>query len=241
MLGSVVVYRRLFKRFRSSEWITPNHLAKRRWIKGRVVSVGDADNFRLYHTPGFGWSWPLKFRRVPSTPAAQKNETIHIRIAGADAPEAAHFGRPAQPYAREALDFLKSKVEGKKVYCQLIRRDQYGRVVAHVHLDPLLLPGSLFTGKPLALDMVRSGWATTYTQAGAEYGTWGKGHFLQLEEEAKSAKRGIWAKGTSGETPAEYKRRHAALAAGGKIPSVEKDVSPKAEEKGWLRRLFSRS
>ena len=30
-------------------------------------SVGDADNFRLYHTPGFGWRGLLKFRHVPST------------------------------------------------------------------------------------------------------------------------------------------------------------------------------
>jgi hypothetical protein len=29
--------------------------------------VGDADNFRLYHTPGIGWRWPLKFRRIPDT------------------------------------------------------------------------------------------------------------------------------------------------------------------------------
>jgi len=32
-----------------------------------MLSVGDADNFRLYHTPGFGWRWPLKFRSVPET------------------------------------------------------------------------------------------------------------------------------------------------------------------------------
>ena len=30
-------------------------------------SVGDADNFRLYHTPGFGWRGLLKFRHVPAT------------------------------------------------------------------------------------------------------------------------------------------------------------------------------
>ena len=30
-------------------------------------SVGDADNFRLYHTPGFGWRGLLKFRHVPVT------------------------------------------------------------------------------------------------------------------------------------------------------------------------------
>jgi len=32
-----------------------------------AISVGDADNFRLYHTPGVGWSWPLKLRKVPKT------------------------------------------------------------------------------------------------------------------------------------------------------------------------------
>jgi endonuclease YncB( thermonuclease family) len=70
-------------------------------------SVGDADNFRLYHTPGFGWRWPLKFRRVPTLSKGSfvspifswdmcslymdqlelKEQTIHVRIAGVDAPE----------------------------------------------------------------------------------------------------------------------------------------------------------
>jgi len=31
------------------------------------VSVGDADNFRFFHTPLLGgWHWPLKFRKVPT-------------------------------------------------------------------------------------------------------------------------------------------------------------------------------
>lgn len=69
------------------------------------ASVGDADNFRLYHTPGIGWNWPLKFRRIPSTSKGErlyltedfrlfnlcvadlKDQTLHIRIAGVDAPE----------------------------------------------------------------------------------------------------------------------------------------------------------
>lgn len=32
----------------------------------KIDSVGDSDNFRIYHTPGIGWRWPLKFRRIPS-------------------------------------------------------------------------------------------------------------------------------------------------------------------------------
>lgn len=31
-------------------------------------SVGDADNFRMYHTPGIGWNWPFRFRTIPTTP-----------------------------------------------------------------------------------------------------------------------------------------------------------------------------
>jgi hypothetical protein len=97
------VYRRFFKRIKGAEWITPDLLERKRWITGivtRCVShlkdirprpvpeqnagaqnrtthrVGDADNFRLYHTPGFGWRGPFKFRRVPTNPkGARKKNT----------------------------------------------------------------------------------------------------------------------------------------------------------------------
>lgn len=78
-------------------------------------SVGDADNFRFYHTPAFGWRWPFKFRRVPTATkgaigcllpqcsldcifVALKDNTLHIRIGGdrgVDAPEVlSPFTRP---------------------------------------------------------------------------------------------------------------------------------------------------
>jgi endonuclease YncB( thermonuclease family) len=63
---------------------------------------------------------------------ALKDQTIHIRIAGADAPEAAHFGKPAQPGADEALAWLKGMIDGKSIWCQLVRKDQYSRVVSGV-------------------------------------------------------------------------------------------------------------
>lgn len=52
---------------------------------------------------------------------------------GVDAPEAAHFGKEAQPYAFEALNWLKGEIEGKRLWVQLIRRDQYGRIVRYLH------------------------------------------------------------------------------------------------------------
>ncbi|KAI0742461.1 SNase-domain-containing protein [Daedaleopsis nitida] len=234
-LGARYVYVRQFRRIPNAEWVNPDMLARKRWVKGYVTSVGDADNFRLYHTPGFGWRWPLKFRTIPTGRTDLKDQTIHIRMAGVDAPEAGHFGRPAQPFAQESLAWLKSQVEGKFLYCQLVRRDQYGRIVAMPHLKPRVLPGSLAQGKCLPLEMLRAGWGSVYEQAGAEYGPGGLDEFLRVQKEAQTARRGIWKHGLQGESPAEYKRRYRDAAAAGEpvMPS-----SP-ATTGGWFTRFFS--
>ena len=136
-------------------------------------SVGDADNFRLYHTPGFGWRWPIKFRIIPSKTKGNlynlkqsstkfrsdlKDQTIHIRIAGVDAPEAAHFGRPAQPYSAEALAWLKNAIEGKMVYCQLIQRDQYSRIVCFAIFGSSADNKFTNTGRSRRREAVTSSW-----------------------------------------------------------------------------------
>ncbi|KAK7677835.1 hypothetical protein QCA50_019147 [Cerrena zonata] len=143
------------------------------------------------------------------TPLELRDRTIHIRLAGVDAPEASHFGRPAQQFSAESLAWLKSQVEGKTVYCQIFRKDQYSRIVAMPYLKPRLLPGWLAKGKCIPVEMLKAGWAMTYEQAGAEYGQWSKEDFLQMQSEAQAAKRGIWKYGNLKETPAEYKRRYA--------------------------------
>ncbi|KDQ52342.1 hypothetical protein JAAARDRAFT_40235 [Jaapia argillacea MUCL 33604] len=237
---STFLYNRYFKRIRSSDWVLPSVFARKRWVKGVVTSVGDADNFRLYHTPAFGWRWPLKFRRVPSKARVLVNNTLHIRLAGVDAPEASHFGRPAQPYSKESLAWLKSKIEGKTVYCQLIKRDQYGRIIANVTL-PHFLP-TLSKGKCLSMEMITAGWVTTYTSAGAEYGKWGREEFERVEGEAKAARRGMWKDGTELESPAEYKKRYANGASSStdvEKGEVGEKKSPKPKMSGfWFR--FSR-
>ncbi|PCH42881.1 nuclease [Wolfiporia cocos MD-104 SS10] len=241
-LGLVCIYSRYVRRIPNAEWVTPEMLAKRRWIKGCVTSVGDADNFRLYHTPGVGWRWPLKWRFVPSRARDLKDQTIHIRLAGVDAPEAAHFGRPAQAFSEESLAWLKNEVEDKTVYCQLLRRDQYGRIVAFAHLKPRILPGILFSGKCVSLEMLRAGWVETYEQSGAEYGRWGKGEFLRLQAEAQAARRGMWKYGITGESPAEYKRRYAAAGADSEEPpppaSQPRTRTRRKSKPDWIQRIL---
>ncbi|KAF9813659.1 hypothetical protein IEO21_05430 [Rhodonia placenta] len=239
------IYRRYWKRIPSAEWVTPDILKRRRWIKGYVTSVGDADNFRLYHMPGLGWRWPLKFRLVPPRKDLRE-QTIHIRLAGVDAPEAAHFGNPAQPFAEESLSWLKGQIEGQTVYCQLIRKDQYGRIVSQVHLKPRVLPGFLVAGRNLSLEMLRAGWAETYEQAGAEYGRWGSAEFLRLQAEAQAARRGIWKYGLDLESAADYKRRHAAAGTSKmakeavKLPVATPPVQDDVSRIGQIRRLLVR-
>ncbi|KAI0728826.1 SNase-domain-containing protein, partial [Fomitopsis betulina] len=238
---SIAVCRRYWRRLPTAEWITPDILSKGRWIKGYVTSVGDADNFRLYHTPGIGWRWPLKFRTIPTTRGDLKDQTIHIRLAGIDAPEAAHFGKPAQEFAQDSLTWLKKCIEGRFVYCQLCRRDQYGRIVAHVHWKPRIFPSSLATGKSVQLEMLQQGWAEVYEQSGADHGSIGKDEFLRTQEQAQVSKRGIWKHGLVRQSAAEYKKKYASGDSDTPVLFKTKHGSgdgTAVSKSGVLRRLF---
>jgi hypothetical protein len=50
---------------------------------------------------------------------------------------------------------------------------------------PRHLPGALYLGKSLPLEMLRAGVACVDTKEGAEYGKWGKEKFLKLEAQAQ--------------------------------------------------------
>jgi endonuclease YncB( thermonuclease family) len=117
--------------------------------------------------------------------AELKNETLSIRIAGVDAPELAHFGNPAQPHAKESLQWLIDTVEGRRVKCELLRKDQYGRIVAVPWLKRAVLPD-----KPLPLMMLREGMAVVYTQGGAEFGPWGLDKLQAEEDDARYVPEG---------------------------------------------------
>jgi endonuclease YncB( thermonuclease family) len=117
-----------------------------------------------------------------------------------------HFGRPAQPYYAESLAWLKENIEGRRIKCELLRRDQYERVVALPLLPRTSRPwrhcrrwwtpqgGSggatapaPATTRNLPLEMIRAGWGVVYSQKGAVYGSgWEKETYLAAEAEAQS-------------------------------------------------------
>ncbi|KIR68502.1 mitochondrial protein [Cryptococcus bacillisporus CA1873] len=231
LLG-VMGYRRYWKRIKNADYVTSELLRRRAWIKGIVTSVGDGDNLRLYHTPGPFFRYPFKIRSIPTTQKGLRNETISIRIAGVDAPENAHFGNPAQPHAKESLEWLRATVLGKRMRCQLLAKDQYNRIVAVPYISR-----RLWWDRPLPLMMLKEGMAVVYKAGGAEYGPWGLDEMLKVEAEARYAKRGLWAL-RKFESPGDFKARM----------KLESDVSEERPEKkspsGWIalvKRLIKRT
>jgi len=78
-LLSARLYRSYLRRIPQAVSIQPTFW-RRRSLFGQVTSVGDGDNFRLFHTPGgslAGWGW-LPWRRVPSKRENLKNKTVRF-------------------------------------------------------------------------------------------------------------------------------------------------------------------
>lgn len=127
---------------------------------------------------------------------------IHIRIAGIDAPEGSHFGKPAQPFSGEALAWLKSYILNRRVRAYIYKRDQYERVVATVWVRRFL------RRKDVGREMLKAGLATVYeAKVGAEFGEFEQ-EYRKAEELAKRKKLGMWsAEAASYESPRDYKIR----------------------------------
>lgn len=77
ILFVVHVHRRFLRRIPEARNISKSQFRQRRLL-GRVTSVGDGDNFRMYHTPGgrlAGWGW-LPWKKVPTSKKELKDRTV---------------------------------------------------------------------------------------------------------------------------------------------------------------------
>ncbi|KAJ6005262.1 Nuclease (SNase-like) OB-fold [Penicillium sp. IBT 35674x] len=213
ILFGVRLHRSYLRRVPDAPSISPGWL-RRRTIFGKVTSVGDGDNFRIYHTPGgrlAGWGW-LPWKRVPTTKKELKDKTIHIRLAGIDAPELAHFGRPEQPFARDAHTWLTSYLLGRRIRASIYRQDQYNRVVGSVSVRRAFdFPP--FRRRDVSYEMLKHGLATVYeAKVGAEFGgPANEKKYRKAEWWAKKRSKGLWKDykriGSDWESPRAYKTR----------------------------------
>ena len=79
-LFSAHIYRSYLRRIPQAVSIRPSFW-RRRSLFGKVTSVGDGDNFRIFHTPGgrlAGWGW-LPWRMVPTKREMLKDKTVSRR------------------------------------------------------------------------------------------------------------------------------------------------------------------
>ncbi|GAB4814195.1 hypothetical protein N2152v2_001241 [Parachlorella kessleri] len=117
-----------------------------------------------------------------------------IRMYGIDAPETAQSCRKSGKDYSCGLDAkaaLEAKVGQAPVACEVKNKDLYGRSVAACYANS-------GAGGDLGAYLVENGYAVAYRQYSKEY--------IPLEEQAKAAKRGIWA--GSFQEPAEWRKEH---------------------------------
>lgn len=74
-LGALQLYANYLRRIPGAAFVRPSFF-RNRSLYGRVTSVGDGDNFHLFHTPGgktVGWGW---LRKIPETRKELKDRTV---------------------------------------------------------------------------------------------------------------------------------------------------------------------
>lgn len=74
-LGIYAFYRSYLRRLPGAGHVHPGYF-RRRSLLGKVTSVGDGDNFHLFHTPGgrlAGWGW---LRKVPEGRKEARGRTV---------------------------------------------------------------------------------------------------------------------------------------------------------------------
>lgn len=82
-------WRRINRKYNSTPLVPHEAIEAQRWIRARVLRVGDADGVRVVHEP-----WPLLSRLLSRD--TKLKDSISVRLMGIDAPESGHFGAVKQ-------------------------------------------------------------------------------------------------------------------------------------------------
>ena len=233
------MFRASFVRRRNVDSLREGHLRKQMRLSGIVPHVGDGDNFRFYHVPPLVPFWWVRLFKLAQYPrmdwwsrlglaSSSKNKrdsklkldeyTIHVRLAGMDAPECAHFGQPGQEYGPVAKQYLTELLMNKRVTLYPIRKDQYNRLVCAVYMRTWshwfgLVPENVSAHMlKKGLGVVYEGQGEVWSEGNQKRNLKMKQYFVQLQERAMKQKVGMWKKKSTSVSPRDYKREFAASA-----------------------------
>lgn len=105
------------------------------------------------------------------------NREHKVRLAGIDAPE------KRQPYGMASKQHLSDLIYGKSVTLECSKTDRYKRHICTV----------MHEGQDVCLSQLASGMAWWYRKYAGEQTKQDRTTYAAAEEEAKSARRGLWA------------------------------------------------
>ena len=141
---------------------------------------------------------------------AEGGEPVKVRFQGVDAPEA------CQPWGPQARQALKSRTLHQKVRINSRARDDFGRLLAQVHMGE----------DDLAAWMAAQGHAWSYDYRGRD------GPYAAEQRSARSARRGLWAAAAPME-PRDFRKQQGACVYPG---SKNKLKANKTERKQLLNK-----
>jgi len=120
-----------------------------------------------------------------------------VRLIGIDTPETKDPKIPVQYYGKEAYEFTKRLVEGKKVRLayDLNKKDKYGRTLAYVYLED---------GIFLNAEVIKQGYGFAYRYFLFKYFD----EFKQYEIEARENEIGLWSDGEGKESQVARKNEN---------------------------------
>ena len=116
-----------------------------------------------------------------------------VRFLGVDTPETVHPNKPVQFYGKEASNFTKESLNGKRVWLEYDSnpQDRYGRHLAYIWLkNPKTINESAIRENMFNAKLLLGGYAKVMIiRPNKRYET----EFKKFQEEAKQSKRGLWA------------------------------------------------
>ena len=115
-----------------------------------------------------------------------------VRFLGVDTPETVHPNKPVQFYGKEASNFTKESLNGKRVWLEYDSnpQDRYGRHLAYIWLkNPKTINESPIRENMFNAKLLLGGYAKVMIiKPNKKY----EALFKKFESEAKTAKRGLW-------------------------------------------------
>lgn len=116
-----------------------------------------------------------------------------VRFLGVDTPETVHPNKPVQFYGKEASNFTKESLNGKRVWLEYDAnpQDRYNRHLAYIWLkNPKTIDEASIRENMFNAKLLLGGYAKVMIiRPNKRY----EAEFKKFEAEAKQAKRGLWA------------------------------------------------